>query len=251
MVESMDTQIAQLADFLRQSQKAVVFSGFGISTESGPPKFRKPHKPHKIIKFSDFIGSEDIRREFWRNQFSGGGLDWSHLEPNKGHMAVAKLVELGKVSSVITQCVDNFHRRSGVPDDRLIEYHGNSTYAACVDCWKRYELTEVRAIFEPNETLPVCSDCGGIINIAVIFFGQDIPEEVKRLAKQEAMACDLFLILGTALQVYPAADLPKVAKQNGAVLIIINLEATDFDDSCDLVIHQPIELTLPNAVERI
>jgi len=248
MVESMDTQIAQLADLLRQSQRAVVFSGLGISTESGRPKFRKPFK---IIEFSDFISSEDIRREFWRTQFSGGGLDWSHLEPNNGHMAVAKLVELGKVSSVITQCVDNFHRRSGVPDDRLIEYHGNSTYAACVDCWKRYELTEVRAIFEPNETLPVCIDCGGIINIAVILFGQDIPEEVKRLAKQESLACDLFLVLGTRLQVYPAADLPKVAKQNGAVLIIINNEATDFDDSCDLVIHQSIGLTLPNAVERI
>ena len=248
MVESMDTQIAQLTDLLRQSQRAVVFSGFGITTESGPPKFRKPLK---ITEFSDFIGSEDIRREFWRNQFSGGGLDWSHLEPNKGHMAVAELVKLGKVSSVITQCVDNLHRRSGVSDDRLIEYHGNSTYAACVDCWKRYELTEVRAIFEPNETLPVCSDCGGIINIAWILFGQPIPEEMKRLAKQEASVCDLFLVLGTSLQVYPVADLPKVAKQNGAVLIIINNEATDFDDSCDLVIHQPIGLTLPNAVERI
>ena len=244
----MDTQIAQLADLLRQSQRAVVFSGMGISTESGPPKFRKPFK---IIEFSDFIGSEDIRREFWRNQFSGGGLDWSHLEPNKGHMAVAKLVKLGKVSSVITQCVDNFHRRSGVPDDRLIEYHGNSTYAACIDCWKRYELTEVRAIFEPNETLPVCSDCGGIINIAWILFGQPIPEEVKRLAEQEALACDSFLVLGSSLQVQPAATIPKVAKQNGAILIIINNEATDFDELCDLVIHQPIGLTLPNAVERI
>ena len=248
MAESMDNQITQLGNLLRQSQRAVVFSGRGISVASGPPKFRKPYK---IIQFGDFISSEDIRREFWRTQFSGGGLDWSHLEPNKGHMAVAELVKLGKVSRVITQCIDNFHRRSDVPDDRLIEYHGNATYAACVDCWKRYEFTEVKAIFEPNETLPVCSDCGGIINIATIFFGQDIPEEVKRLANQEAMACDLFLILGTALQVYPAADLPKVAKQNGAVLIIINLEATDFDDSCDLVIHQPIELTLPNAVKRI
>ena len=248
MVESMDNQITQLANLLRQSKRAVVFSGRGISTESGPAKFRKPLK---ITEFSDFIGSEDIRRDFWRIQFSGGGLDWSHLEPNKGHMAVAELVKLGKVSSVITQCVDNFHRRSGVPDDLLIEYHGNSTYAACIDCWKRYQLTEVSAIFEPNETLPVCSDCGGIIKIATISFGQDIPEEVKRLANQEAMACDLFLILGTALQVYPAADLPKVAKQNGAVLSIINLEATDFDDSCDLVMHQPIELTLPNAVERL
>lgn len=244
----MDTQIAQLADLLRQSQRAVVFSGMGINTESGPPKFRKPFK---IIEFSDFIGSEDIRREFWRNQFSGGGLDWSHLEPNKGHMAVAKLVKLGKVSSVITQCVDNFHRRSGVPDDRLIEYHGNSTYAACIDCWKRYELTEVRAIFEPNETLPVCSDCGGIINIAWILFGQPIPEEVKRLAEQEALACDSFLVLGSSLQVQPAATIPKVAKQNGAILIIINNEATDFDELCDLVIHRPIGLTLPNAVERI
>jgi NAD-dependent deacetylase len=248
MAESMDNQIIQLADLLRQSQRAVIFSGRGISTESGPPKFRRPYK---IIQFGDFISSEDIRREFWRTQFSGGGLDWSHLEPNKGHMAVAELVKLGKVSSVITQCVDNFHRRSGVPDDRLIEYHGNSTYAACVDCWKRYEFAEVRAIFEPNETLPVCSDCGGIINIAWILFGQDIPEKVKRMTKQEASVCDLFLVLGTSLQVYPAADLPKIAKQNGAVLIIINLEATDFDDSCDLVIHQPIELTLPNAVERL
>ncbi len=248
MAESIDNQITQLADTLRQSHRAVVFSGLGISAASGPPKFRKPYK---IIQFGDFISSEDIRREFWRTQFYGGGLDWSHLEPNKGHIAVAKLVELGKVNSVITQCVDNFHRRSGVPDERLIEYHGNSTYAACVDCWKRYELTEVRAIFEPNETLPVCSDCGGIINIAWILFGQDIPEEVKRLAKQEALACDLFLVLGTRLQVYPAADLPKVAKQNGAILITINNEATDFDDSCDLVIHRPIGQTLPNAVARI
>jgi NAD-dependent deacetylase len=248
MVESMDTQIAQLTDLLRQSQKAVVFSGWGISTESGPPKGRRPIK---IIEFSDFIGSEDLRREFWRNQFSGGGLDWSHLEPNKGHLAVAKLVELGKVSSVITQCVDNLHRRSGIPDDRLIEYHGNSTYAACVDCRKRYELTEVRAIFEHNETLPVCSDCGGIINIAWILFGQPIPEEVKRLAEQEALACDLFLVLGTSLQVQPAATIPKAAKQNGAILIIINNEATAFDDLCDLVIHRPIGLTLPSAVARI
>ena len=248
MVESKDAQIAQLANLLRQSQRAVVFSGWGISADSGPPKFRKPYK---IIKFGDFISSEDIRREFWRTQFSGGGLDWSHLEPNKGHMAVAELVKLGKVSSVITQCVDNFHRRSGVPDDRLIEYHGNSTYAACVDCWKRYELTEVRAIFEPNETLPVCSDCGGIINIAWILFGQPIPEEVKRLAEQEALACDSFLVLGSSLQVQPAATIPKVAKQNGAILIIINNEATDFDELCDLVIHRPIGLTLPNAVERI
>jgi NAD-dependent SIR2 family protein deacetylase len=91
MVESMDTQIAQLADLLRQSQRAVVFSGLDISTESGTPKFRRPLK---IIEFSDFIGSEDLRRVFWRNQFSGGGLDWSDLEPNKGHLAVAKLVEL-------------------------------------------------------------------------------------------------------------------------------------------------------------
>jgi NAD-dependent deacetylase len=250
MVESMDTQIAQLADLLRQSQRAVVFSGMGISTESGPAKFRKPLNL-KFAEFSDFIGSEDIRREFWRNQFSGGGLDWSHLEPNKGHLAVAKLVELGKVSSVITQCVDNLHRRSGVPDDRLIEYHGNSTYAACVDCWKRYELTGVRAIFEHNETLPICSDCGGIINIAWILFGQPIPEEVKRLAEQKALACDLCLVLGTTLQIQPAATIPKVAKENGAILIIINNEDTDFDDLCDLVIHRPIGLTLPNAVARI
>ena len=200
MAESMDTQVAQLAELLRQSQRAVVFSGMGISTESGPPTGRPP----KIVTFSEFIGSEELRRDFWRTEFSGGGLDWSLVEPNQGHLAVAKLVELGKVSRVITQCVDNLHRRSGVPDERLIEYHGNATYTACVDCRKRYELTEVRAIFEPNETLPVCSDCGGIINKAYILFGQPIPEAVKRLAKQEALACDLFLVLGTALTVFPA-----------------------------------------------
>ncbi len=169
-------------------------------------------------------------------------------EPNKGHIAVAKLVQRGKVVSVITQNVDGLHQRSGVPDDKVIELHGNATYAHCLDCGERYELNEIREVFEKEETLPVCNQCNGIVKTATISFGQSMPVKEMQEAQRETLACDLFLTIGSSLVVHPAAGFPELAKRNGSRLIILNRDATGLDEIADLVLHTEIGVTLSEVV---
>jgi len=170
-------------------------------------------------------------------------------KPNRGHEAVARLVETGKVSAVITQNVDALHQRSGVPSGKVIELHGNATYAICLQCGSRFELEDIRIEFEKNEIPPVCDACGGIVKTATISFGQAMPQSKMQAAQQEARACDLFLSLGSSLVVYPAAGFPEMAKRNGARLVIINREPTGMDRLADLVIHGEIGPTLSAAVK--
>ena len=252
MSESIDTQVEELAAFLRPAQDAVAFTGMGISAASVPSGFFETMKAKgwAPIMVNDFVKSEEQRREAWRLHFFSAE-QWTHAQPNKGHLAVAKLVSSGKVRCVITQNVDNFHQQSGVPDERVIELHGNSTYAACLDCGKRQELAEVRAVFESNEALLICSACGGIIKTAVVSFGQPMPETPLQLAKQMALACDLFLVFGSSLVVQPSSAIPKVAKDNGAALVIVNHEPTEIDDVADMVIHAAVDETLHAAVARL
>jgi NAD-dependent deacetylase len=169
-------------------------------------------------------------------------------QPNRGHRAVAKLVTDGICACVITQNVDDLHQRSGVPDDKLVELHGNSTYAACLDCGLRYDLAPIMAAFEKDETLPVCGACNGLVKTATVSFGQAMPRQAVERAQREALESDLFIVLGSSLVVYPAADLPRIAKLNGAKLVILNREETDQDDIADLVIHADIGTTLGEAV---
>jgi NAD-dependent deacetylase len=143
------------------------------------------------------------------------------------------------------------HQRSGVPEDKVIELHGNSTYAACLDCGSRHELDPILSAFEKDETLPLCGDCGGIVKTATISFGQRMPLDAVQRAEREALACDLFIVLGSSLVVFPAADLPRLAKRNGAKLVIVNREPTDQDASADLVIHDEIGPTLDAAVAAL
>ncbi len=157
--------------------------------------------------------------------------------------AIAHLVRQGKVSRVITQNIDGLHQRSGVPDGQVIELHGNGTYAACLDCARRYELAEIFAAFKVNEEAPVC-ECGGFIKSATISFGQPMPLEAMRRAQAESTDCDLFLAIGSSLVVYPAAGFPSVAKQNGSRLVILNREPTDLDYLADLVVNLEIGPTL-------
>jgi NAD-dependent deacetylase len=172
----------------------------------------------------------------------------SLAEPNRGHRAIAHLVEQGKVASVITQNIDGLHQRSGVAGDKVIELHGNSTYAACLDCSKRYELAEIFAGFEVNEEPPMC-ECGGFIKSATISFGQPMPFEAMRRAQVESQDCDLFIVIGSSLVVYPAAGFPAVAKQNGARLVILNREPTDLDYLADLVVNLEIGPTLGEVTD--
>ena len=161
---------------------------------------------------------------------------------------MAKLVASGACACVVTQNVDGLHQRSGIPEDKVVELHGNSTYAACLECGLRHELDSILEAFETDETLPHCRSCRGIVKTATISFGQRMPLAAVERAEREALACDLFIVLGSSLVVYPAADLPRLAKRGGASLVIVNREPTDQDDIADLVIHAEIGPTLGEAV---
>lgn len=238
-------KIDRLRSLIDQSDYMVVFTGAGISTESGIPDFRSPGgiwTKYKPIDFRDFCASEEKRRESWRIKFATEKLI-ADARPNKGHMAIAKLHRMGKLKSVITQNIDGLHQVSGIPDDRVIELHGNSTYAICLQCDKRYELDHIREVFFPDETLPVCDTCGGMIKTATISFGQSMPQREMQRAEAQTLACDLFIAIGSSLVVYPAAGFPLIAKQNGARLIIINRDPTELDRYADLVINAEIGAT--------
>ena len=239
-----------LRPLLERSRRIVVFTGAGISTESGIPDFRSAGgvwTRMQPIYFQEFIASQEKRREAWSRRFSN--VDgWVGAKPNRGHEAVAELIHSGKASSVITQNVDNLHQTSGVPDDKIIELHGNATYAACLKCHARVELDVLESQFRATGAVDPCARCGGIIKTATVSFGQQMPERAMRRAYEETRRCDLFLVLGSSLSVFPAADFPAQAKQNGAALVIINRDPTALDASADLVIHASIGETMSHAL---
>jgi NAD-dependent deacetylase len=246
-----DTNINQLRLMIKESKVGVIFTGAGISTESGIPDFRSPGgiwTKYQPIDFNDFMASEEMRRESWRRKFASDAI-MKQAKPNKGHLAVGKLVQQGKVSSVITQNIDGLHQLSGVPDEKVIELHGNATYASCLDCGKRYELEDVCNIFEKDETLPICDQCSGIIKTATISFGQAMPVTEMQVAETETLACDLFIAIGSSLVVYPAAGFPELAKRNNARLVIINRDPTPLDGIADLLLHTEIGPTLSAVVD--
>jgi NAD-dependent deacetylase len=245
-----DQDIAELAQAIAQARRAVVFTGAGISTESGIPDFRSPGgiwTRMAPIDFSDFLASDEARRETWRRRFAMEET-FRAAAPNRGHRAVAELVRRGKVAAVITQNIDGLHQAAGIADDRVIELHGNTTYAHCLDCKSRYELDALRVAFERDGTAPLCDDCGGYVKTATISFGQAMPVAAMRRAETETLAADLFIVAGSSLVVYPAAGLPELAKHNGASLLIINREPTGLDPIADLVLNRSIGETLGAAV---
>ena len=232
----------ELSQYINEAKNIVIFTGAGISTESGIPDFRGPQgvwKTNTPIYFQDFIGSEEVRKDSWKRKFSGQDII-KKAKPNIGHLAVSEIINKHESAYLITQNVDNLHQDAGVPDDKIMEIHGNAHYASCLDCGIRYELNSIKKAFLENETVPYCDSCGGIIKTATISFGQSMPEEGMQIAQRKTLGCDLFITIGTSLVVYPAAGFPKLAKEIGAKLIIINNEPTDFDPIADLVIHEQI-----------
>lgn len=241
-----DALIDELRRMIDASHRVVVFTGAGISTESGIPDFRSPGgfwTKYRPIEFGDFIASKEMRREAWRRKMMADE-SFTRAAPNRGHHAIAHLVDCGKVASVITQNVDGLHQKSGVTEDRVIELHGNSTYAKCLRCERRYELAPIFEKFRVDEAPPECAACGGLIKTATISFGQPMPVEAMQRAQEESLACDLFLAIGSSLVVYPAASFPVVAKRNGARMVIINRDPTDLDHLADLVLNLEIGETL-------
>ena len=236
----LPTAIARLSNLIENAECVLPFTGAGISTECGIPDFRSPGglwTQNRPINFDDFLASQEMREESWRRRFAMQD-SFGSASPGRGHRALASLYRRGKVPAIVTQNIDNLHQASGVSPDDVVELHGNTTYARCLQCDKRYEIDEMRARFDRAHSLD-CA-CGGHIKTATVSFGQAMPEETMQRAEELTKRCDLFLAVGSSLVVWPAAGFPLMAKRNGAALVIINREGTDFDDVADLVVRQDI-----------
>jgi NAD-dependent deacetylase len=239
----LETGISRLRELIQASSTVLPFTGAGISTECGIPDFRSPGgiwTKMRPIEFGDFLVSQEMRDESWRRRFAmeehfGGA------KPGRGHLALASLYRVGKAPGVVTQNIDNLHQASGIAAEHVVELHGNTTYATCLDCAKRYELSWVREQYTAGGgRSPDCPSCGGYIKTATVSFGQAMPEAAMRRAQELTDRCDLFLVVGSSLVVWPAAGFPLTAKRNGARLAIVNRDPTEFDDITDLVVRYDI-----------
>jgi NAD-dependent deacetylase len=248
-------EIEAAADMIVRSKRLVVFTGAGMSTESGISDFRSPggvwsrFDPSELT-FQKFLASEEGRERYWEFSSSYWG-EMTQAKPNPGHDAIAELDRLGRLDCVITQNIDGLHQRSGVPEAKVIELHGTAWWVNCLECGQRYPREQIQERLKSGVKVPRCDSCGGIMKPATISFGQAMPERETRQAENRASVCDLFLVAGSSLVVYPAAQMPLIAKDSGAKLIIINLTPTPHDPYADITIHDKIGPALSQVVERV
>jgi NAD-dependent deacetylase len=247
IASDLDTAIDRLRGLIEPARTIVPFTGAGISTECGIPDFRSPGgiwTKLAPIPFDEFISSQAARDESWRRRFAMQE-QFAAAKPGRGHRALASLFRAGKSPGIVTQNIDNLHQASGIPGECVVELHGNTTYAVCLDCAKRYELDWVKTAFEQSGgRAPDCPYCLGYIKTATVSFGQAMPQQQMQRAEELTLACDLFLAIGSSLVVWPAAGFPLMAKRNGARLAIINREPTEFDELADLVVRHDIGTVL-------
>jgi NAD-dependent deacetylase len=249
------SQIDAAADMILKSKRLVVFTGAGMSTESGISDFRSPggvwsrFDPNELT-FQNFLASEEGREKYW--EFSDSS--WEEMaaaQPNPGHKAIAELDSMGRLDCVITQNIDGLHQRSGIPEAKVIELHGTARWVRCLDCGQRYPREQIQERLKGGVKVPRCDKCGGIMKPATISFGQAMPEQETQEAGKRAAGCDLFLVAGSSLVVYPAAQMPLIAKDSGAGLIIVNLTPTPHDPHADITIHDKIGPALSQIVNRV
>ena len=243
-------ETTRLKDLINECSYPVFFTGAGVSTDSGIPDFRGPNgfwKKNKPIYYQDFIASKEVRSKYWDQSIEFKSNFESYL-PNDGHKAIAQIINSKYYGHCITQNIDNLHQHGGLLDSQVTEIHGNATYALCLDCKKRFTLAAIHKDYINSKEPPSCDECEGIIKTATISFGQPMPEKEMMTAQSEASKCDLCIVAGSSLVVFPAASIPLYAKEQGAKLIIINNESTDFDNIADLVINESISQTLKKAL---
>jgi NAD-dependent deacetylase len=235
-----DEEIGRVAGMVAKAENVVVFTGAGVSTETGIPDFRSPGGLWTKFDPEDFtidryLESPETRQKQWRFLLAGGLFQ--EARPNAAHEAIADLERLGRLNCVITQNIDNLHQKAGNDPAKVFELHGNMRWIRCLDCGERQPLEEVLRRNRGAEVLPVCGSCAGILKPDVIFFGEALPEETLQEATRRASRCDLLIVIGSSLVVYPAAYMPLYAKQGGAGIVIVNLDATQADRIADVVIH--------------
>ena len=253
--QELDTLIDQVADLILDAKRIVVFTGAGVSTESGIPDFRSPggiwdrYDPADFT-YQKFISDPEGRRKRWQ-MFREGGLIAEEAKPNPAHHAVAELDRLGKLDCVITQNIDYLHQKAGVPDDKVFELHGNMRWVICLNCSQRYPLAQIKARLDRGEEIPECEACRGILKPDIVFFGESLPREVLQEATSRSNTCDLFIVIGSTLVVYPAAYMPEYAVGRGAKLVIINLSSTPLDGQATVVIRARAGEAMSGVVKRV
>lgn len=240
-MNDFEVQIDLLVEEIKKAQWVVVFTGAGVSTESGIPDFRSPggiwerYDP-EVITYQNFLSSEENRKIYW--QFHSELYNTlKDAKPNAAHYAIAELERMGKLDCVITQNIDNLHQTAGNSPDKVIELHGNALKVRCLKCGAEYNRDEIQASINRGEEVPSCNNCDGLLKPATVLFGQLMPEKETREAFERAKKCDLLITMGSSLVVYPAAYIPMEAVNAKKKLIIINLTATPYDSYADIVIH--------------
>lgn len=250
---TLQDQLWDAAELMREARKIVVLTGAGISTESGIPDFRSPGSiwlENPPVSYPDFISKPEARRRYWKTRRSLA-RKVKEARPNAAHYALVELERKERLLGIITQNFDGLHQDTGHTHARVVELHGTSREAACSLCGARSSMDELQKRLEAGDADPQCTLCGGYIKTATILFGQQIPDEVLRQARELAESCDLFIVVGSSLRVLPAARLPRLAKQHGAPLIIVNLVETPLDGEADLVIQERAGLVLPKLIELL
>jgi NAD-dependent deacetylase len=249
-----ESKITGVADLICQSRKLVIFTGAGISTESGIPDFRSPggiwdrFDPDDFT-YSKFVSSEDSRRKQW--YIFREGLLSDKAVPNAAHIAIAELYEMGKLDCVITQNIDNLHQKAGVPDDLVFELHGNMKWARCLECGARYSFGEIRERLEQGEEIPDCLSCRGMLKPDIVMFEEQLPADVLQEAGRHALDSDVFIVIGSTLTVYPAALMPQYAVRSGASLAIINFTGTPLDHLASVVINARAGETMTGIIQKV
>ena len=251
----MDNLIAKGAQIIKEAKKILIFSGAGMSTESGIPDFRSPGGVWSKYDPSDFyfdkiISSEKAREKYWEmsTEFYDTMKD---AVPNRAHLSIRAIEESGKLLAIVTQNIDNLHHKAGNSPERIIEIHGTAFSVSCLSCGKKYDRNDIQERLNSGVKVPYCDDCEGILKPDTISFGQAMPEDKMADALMYARECDLCIVLGSSLVVYPAASVPVHAVQNGATLIIINRDETPLDAEADLVCHESLSKALGQMVRGL
>lgn len=251
----MKEQFEQIAQWIITSKRVVVFSGAGLSTESGIPDFRSPggvwdrYNPEDFY-YQKFLSSEASREKYW--QMSTEMYEpMKKAQPNLAHLAIAEMERLGKLDCVITQNIDGLHHKAGNSEEKIIQLHGTAIYVYCLSCGNKYDRDVIQERLRKGLKVPYCDDCNGPLKPATISFGQPMPERETQEAYHRSSLSDLFIVIGSSLVVQPAASMPLVAKRNGAKLVIINRDPTPYDDMADIVIHGQAGPIMASILEKL
>jgi NAD-dependent deacetylase len=249
---SKEKKIEKFAELIVEAENIVALTGAGMSTESGIPDFRSPDTglwtkvdPGEVASIQSYVANPEKNVKFLLEL----GMTIFKAKPNQGHKALTKLQKMGKLEGVMTQNIDGLHQRAGTKN--VIELHGTANEAICMKCNEIYPITTFVNQIVQGESQPTCEQCGGLLKPNTIFFGEALESDVLQKADQMIGGCDLLIVLGSSLLVYPVAFYPQRVVATGAKLAIINLQRTNMDTQAEVAIHEKIGKILPKIVNKV